>query len=375
MANPTKFNGPVLYSGDLNRKSPFKDLPVSLNPDFTTIMEDYVGKTVNSNELNFQAIASGTHGIVDQSYVTPAGDGDENTRKGIAFISSAPTAALPVNSGGNLYTNRIWQPGRANNNHMVETSISLSQPRESDFFFGYRVYPFSSNPAIEGWKFGFAVNNADDSQEIKIVSAIGASTNDIGTGRYIGVGDSQFNHRVLSIRTYTIGVTQTIAEFYINRTLVYTLSTPKNTTFATTAVYSCFMSFEKKRPLNNSVNVFLQSGISASDTTFVLENDIYLREYPDESFDLTGIYAGQVIKIGSEEMFVVSANTSFSTVPTVTVTRGYNGTTATSHLAGATVVDSSAAAFVDYIFSTAQRVDSSGYRTGSGFLVERNSKA
>jgi hypothetical protein len=53
------------------------------------------------------------------------------------------------------------------------------------------------------------------------------------------------------------------------------------------------------------------------------------------SYDMAGIRAGSVIEIGSELMYVWSVTTSSNTA---TVERGWNGTTATAHVAGSVAV-------------------------------------
>ena len=390
MGNPTTFAGPVLYSGKLNKSSPFKDLPVSINPDFYQVFEDYLGKNVNTNELTFTPIAAGVHDIYDTTLIGTQADGNENTLRGVSYIISDESDPTIDNSGGILGTNSLFQPGLANVPCVAEAKISLTQPRQCDFFFGFRVYPYPTNPGIETWKVGFIIEGADASQELQAYSRIGSVINKVGTGRYMAVGDGSFGDKILSVRTFAPRTGFPVVQFYVNRNLVFTMSYPNGTVpnqITQNAIYNVTLEHTKTSELSDSQTIKLVgaggvvgSDVLSTDTLLTFETPYGFQEpdtlYPDRTFDLSGLYQGQTFRIAgsAEDIKIVGGINPFINPLTTTVERGVNGTTPVDYTYSPTanfIESSTGAMFIDYILAASSRYAGGGYRTGPGYLINR----
>ena len=57
---PTKFSGPLLYSGQTSNSDFFSDLPIGFNPDFMQHWDDFTGKTIDTtDDYTFTALIYG----------------------------------------------------------------------------------------------------------------------------------------------------------------------------------------------------------------------------------------------------------------------------------------------------------------------------
>lgn len=170
MANaPTRFSGPVIYSGRGLENQFFENLPIGLNPDYVTFMDDFNAKQLDLDSWDDETLNSGTVGLL--------GSGDDYPW-GWAIATGSGTTA---ESGAGLQLNETIQ-GQRETTNWLEAKVALEDADKSDLFVGLcttgtlgPTIPFGA-----GQRIGIQVE--DGSSEIKCITRDFDTTETTSTG-------------------------------------------------------------------------------------------------------------------------------------------------------------------------------------------------
>jgi len=104
---PTRFSGPVLYSGNPRvSAASLENLPIGLNPDYAVYFDDFQGIPGNvPPNYNFDALASGTFEYAEGNSLADGAD----KLYGWCQLSSDETDPSQLNSGGTVMTQESLQ--------------------------------------------------------------------------------------------------------------------------------------------------------------------------------------------------------------------------------------------------------------------------
>jgi len=376
---PTKFSGPLLYSGQVTNSGSFTDMPIGFNPDYVQIMDDFTGLAVDTtNDFNFAAATGGTVSSYDAD--TSTAQPDSNFSNGWAVVQSDPTDPAAVASGGSFQTTEQFNMLSGRMPLLLESRVGLTNPKNCDFFFGATEAPNIATPNT-GYRVGFGISASSGTGELQIV--VKNSTSEVVTDTgYImpamctassglvdtipqGSNTRRNTAPVLSMRQVNVAdhpnlfdTGQCRAYFYVDRTLIGTISQ---------------QSYNEPWPNFHSANSVLYRKASELGNTITLATEmpantdninIQINGVETTSTSGSGLWTSQILTIGTEDVEILrdfpawGASGGF-TGAYYTVKRGVNGTTAAEHLVGAEFTSATAGCLMDYISTTKQRFPSS----------------
>lgn len=361
---PTKFSGPVLYSGQAMNSGSFTDMPIGFNPDYVHKFDDYLTKTIDTtNDYTFTAVSSGTVRVYDR---TPA-DGFPQTSvlSGWALIES-DLDTTAVNSGGILYWNEFTQPNRARRPMLAEARVGINNPLNSSFFFGLanNVLNLTTSNRI-----GFELKS-DGSGELQAVAHYVLAGNPdevrVDTGvimepmRFI---DGSSTARILSMRIINLNDDSTWApgpraHFYIDRRLVATIIqvSPTQPWPISSNVMNSSFYYEKDSEITGIV--IDDEILNGTDTGPYNVSGLATNVVNGETVSggAGGLYGGQTIRVGTEDMTIGFLHTvGVGTAIIEDLIRGANSTTPVGHAADSPIVNATGGCFIDYTSLTQAR--------------------
>ena len=378
---PTKFSGPLLYSGQAKNSGFFADAPIGFNPDFIQKMDDFTRMAVDTtNDYNFYSASGGTVSILNANSETPLPSSDFGG--GWAYIQSDPADTTAVNSGGSFQGIEFFNTLSGRTPLWLESRIGITNPKNCDFFYG-ATYAENINPPNTGSRIGFGISASDGTGELQIVvsnSTVSAIV--INTGYIMPVMDtsasgiidtrpqgskSQRNSApILSIKQVNMASHPNLIEpgharihFYIDRkhigTIAQTESNPwPNTTTASSILYRKASELNETITLatalpNNTLSAFVKiDGVTGSNTGG------------------SGLFTGQLLTIGTEVIEILRDYPSWSLTagstlsppleaPFYYVKRGVGSSTVSAHSVGAEFTSATSACMIDYTSQIHQR--------------------
>ena len=375
---PTKFSGPVLYSGQVTNSDFFSDLPIGFNPDYAQYWDDFAGKTINTtDDYTFTALSGGNVEAYnrDPSSAFPSSD----ITGGWALIQSQLSDPTVVDSGGKLEANEFVQPLKWRQPLHCETSLGVNNPKNCNLFYGFQLSTVSGTPSAV--RFGFELNASDGTGVLDAVATNGSGAGPNGetyvrvnTGftmpslaTYAGnnsvqIGDPIDRPRqknttaVLSMRVVTPGEQETSrVHFYVNRRLVATINNVTSSWPVSQGIYAPVFYYEKKSEL---LGMTIGADMDISETgPITILGSTAGEPASSANQNGSGLWSGQVIKIGTELMRVTVTYSNRLSAPAISVERGYGGGAgaATTHTAGDSITASTGGCIMDYLFTSQQR--------------------
>lgn len=375
---PTKFSGPVLYSGQVANSDFFSDLPIGFNPDYVQHWDDFTGKTIDTtDDYTFTALSGGN---IEAYNRTPASAfPSADVTGGWALMQSQLSDPTVIDSGGKLEANEFVQPLKWRQPLHCEASLGVNNPKNCNLFYGFQSTTVSGTPSAV--RFGFELNASDGTGVLDAVATAGSGAGPNGetyvrvnTGytmdslvTYAGnqavqVGDpinrnlQNNTTAVLSMRVVTPGEQDsTRVHFYVDRRLVATINNETIGWPVNTAVFAPAFYYEKKSELTG-MTISEDMDISETGPITILGSTA---GSPSSAANMngSGLWNGQVIKIGTELMRVTLTNTNRLAAPSIIVERGYGGGAgaATTHTAGDSITASTGCCMMDYLFTSQTR--------------------
>ena len=374
---PTKFSGPLLYSGQTPNSDFFSDLPIGFNPDFIQHWDDFTGKTIDTtDDYTFIALSGGNVEAYnrDPASAFPSAD----MIGGWALLQSQLSDPDVVNSGGKLEANEFVHPLRWRQPIHSEARFGVNNPKNCNLFYGLHVTTASGTPSAV--RFGFEINASDGTGVVDAVATAGSGAGPDGQtyarvntgftmpvlstyagGTQVQVGDpidrnlQQNTAPIFSMRVLTPGGQDTTrVHFYINRRLVATINNEVPGWPVNTAIYAPVFYYEKKSELPGMT---IGEGMDDS-TTGPIDILGSTAGTPSTTSNKngSGLWNGQVIKIGSELMRVALTYSNLNRAPRISVERGYDGSTATTHTSGDSITSGTGGSLMDYMFASQTRL-------------------
>jgi|TARA_R100000781_G_scaffold23915_1_gene17615 hypothetical protein len=136
----TRFSGPVMYSGNGNSNGWFQNLPIGVNPDYCTMMDDFTGIDIDDTD-------DWTKSVLNSGTLTLLADHVGGWAKSLGDGSTD-------NSGGAIQGNEIFM-AEASKNIYFETVVAVSDADDMDMFVGLAEngtfatgVPFTANNQI-----------------------------------------------------------------------------------------------------------------------------------------------------------------------------------------------------------------------------------
>lgn len=374
---PTKFSGPLLYSGQAINSGFFSDLPIGFNPDFVQHWDDFTGKTVDTtDDYTFTALSGGNVEAYnrDPASAFPSAD----NLGGWALMQSQLSDPAVVDSGGKLEVNEFVQPLRWRQPLHSETRLGVNNPKNCNLFYGLHVTTVSGTPSAV--RVGFELNASDGTGVLDAVATAGSGAGPNGEtyvrtntgftmpvlttyagGTQVQVGDPidrnlQTNTApILSMRLVTPGEQDTTrVHFYINRKLVATINNVVAGWPMNTSVYAPVFYYEKKSELSG-MTIGEDMDISETGPITILGSTAGSPASIANN-NGSGLWNGQVIKIGTELMRVTTTYSNRVGAPTVSLERGYGAPAATTHTAGDAITSATGGCLMDYNFISQSRL-------------------
>ena len=376
---PTRFSGPILYSGRPDKGEVFSDQPLGFNPDFVQYFDDFLGMTIDAtNDYSVTAISNGTFSSYNRG--PASGLPSSDVVNGWGIIQSANTQAnnpTTVDSGAVVLRNESVQPARSRQPVFFEAVAGVNNPKNCDFFCGLNTV--TEDPIVFPTKIriGFELDSSEGTGRLKAVAHFNVNnTQEVDTGFDMPVASTKAGSFILQTgnRTpnYQVHLTTPIlsmrlvnpfdrsssagdltdpcvAYFYVNRQLVATIRNPVGGNAISTAIYTPTLAYEKKSELPG---ITLASSIGndpSSDTSITVTGT------SADDYNGSGLYSGQYVRLNdsSNQEFVLIDNQvgDWSSGGTVTfnVTRAQLGSSIASFSAGTEIDASVGAAFTDYM--------------------------
>lgn len=357
---PTKFSGPVLYSGNPRvSAASLEDLPIGFNPDFAIYFDEFQGTPGNvPPNYNFDALASGTFKYAEGNSLQSGMD----KLYGWCELSSDATDPAQNNSGGTVMTQESLQ-FRHSSDLFIEGRIAIPSPATCEFFFGFSVDEDYTSGFNSTRLAGFELVGGTNSLRLRARAggADSSTVEDVFT--YPNGSTLSANYTsgpvnlapVLGIRISHSGITNSdaYADFYVNRRHVGTIRNTPTETFLGTAIKGICTSFKKTSEIAGlTIGTTLAAGVTSSSNVIINGSS-----YNDISGTGRGteIYVDQVLTIGtggSEEdvrVTTISRDTDGNLI--VQLDRAENGTSASEHTSGAAFTATSQACQTDYVTS------------------------
>lgn len=136
----TRFSGPVLYSGNGDANGWFQNLPIGVNPDYCTKMDDFTGIDIDDTD-------DWTKSVLNSGTLTLLADHVGGWAKSLGDGSTD-------NSGGAIQGNEIFM-AEASKNIFFEAVVAVSDADDMDMFVGLAEngtfatgVPFTANNQI-----------------------------------------------------------------------------------------------------------------------------------------------------------------------------------------------------------------------------------
>ena len=374
---PTKFSGPVLYSGQTINSDFFSDLPIGFNPDFIQHWDDFTGKTIDTtDDYTFTALSGGNVEAYnrDPASAFPSAD----MLGGWALLQSQLSDPAVVNSGGKLEANEFVQPLRWRQPIHSEARFGVNNPKNCNLFYGVQVTTVSGTPSAV--RFGFEINASDGTGVVDAVATAGSGAGPDGQtyarvntgftmpvlstyagGTQVQVGDpidrnlQQNTAPIFSMRILTPGGQDTTrVHFYINRRLVATIDNEVTGWPVDSSIYAPVFYYEKKSELPG-MTIGADMDISTTGPIDILGSTAGTPATTSNR-DGSGLWNNQVIKIGTELMRVSQSYSNRDRAPRISVERGYDGSTETIHTAGDPIIAGTGCSLMDYMFASQARL-------------------
>ena len=376
---PTRFSGPILYSGRPDKGEVFSDQPLGFNPDFVQYFDDFLGTAIDStNDYSVTAISNGTFSSYNREPASALPSSD--VLSGWAHIQSANTQAndpTTVDSGAVVLRNEAVQPAQPRMPVFFEAVAGVNNPKNCDFFCGLSTVTSSSFNFGSTIRIGFQLDSSEGTGRLKAVAHFNVSnTQEVDTGFdmpvvstkagsfFLGTGNATPSYQlhltapILSMRLVNPFDRRSsagsltdpcVAYFYVNRQLVATIRNPEGGNSIATSIYTPTLAYEKKSELSG---ITLASSIGndpSSDTSITFTGTSV------DSYNGSGLYSGQYVRLddtSNQEFVLINKQVGdWSSGGTVTfnVTRAQLGSSIASFSAGTEMDASVGAAFTDYM--------------------------
>lgn len=373
---PTRFSGPILYSGRPDKGEVFTDQPLGFNPDFVQYFDDFLGTAIDAtNDYSVSAISNGTFASYNRGPDSALPSSD--VIHGWGIIQSANTVSNPpntVDSGAVALRNESVQPSRSRMPVFTEAAVGVSNPKNCDFFWGLHASTGGAFNFDSGIRIGFELDSSDGTGRLKAVAYSNVSINEkVDTGFDMPNASTRFGSFILtqnsgtpnSIPRLTTPVLSirlvnpfddrssagdrhgsTTAYFYINRQLVATIQNQgESYRPIISSIFSPTLAYEKKSEL---------SGITVGESIVSGDSQITFAGTAATDSNGSGLYSGQIVSLNdsSNQEYVaidrqltnqISGSVQFE------VNRAQLGTSAQNFSAGTAVDASVGACFVDYM--------------------------
>ena len=363
---PTKFSGPLLYSGNPSTvAASLEDIPISFNPDYCTFFDEFQGVpgTVPPG-YNFDALASGTFEYSEGNSLASGAD----TLYGWSSLSSDAANPDQNNSGGTFMAQESLQ-ANATKQLFVEGRVSLASPATCEFFFGIShdddyTSGFDSNRLV-----GFELVGGTNSLGLVAKEGGGITTTveDVFTfpngstvaGQHLSGGVNL--SPVLGIRIGSAGTTASglVADFYVNRRHVGTILNTDSVNYIGSSLKGVCTSFKKTSEIAGlTIGTQLEASVASSSN--VLINGTSYDNIPGIGKGQQ-MYVDQTLEIGAEDVRVSTIGLSDGNL-TVKLERAVNGTSAILHTVDTAIDATTQACLVDYVSAIYSR-----YPRGAGY--------
>tara|TARA_R110000824_G_scaffold141445_4_gene308007 strand:- start:42 stop:1187 length:1146 start_codon:yes stop_codon:yes gene_type:complete len=376
---PTKFSGPILYSGNPRESAAsLEDLPIGFNPDYSTFFDEFQGVpgTVPVG-YNFSALASGTFKYSEGNSLQSGAD----QLYGWSSLSSDTTNPAQNNSGGTVMAQESLQ-FNARKQLFMEGRASLSSPATCEFFFGCSIDEDWTGGFTSIRKVGFELVGGTNS--LRLVAKGGGGNTSIvenvftfpnGSSPDAQHTDGEVNLApVLGIRIWSSGTTANglVADFYVNRRPVGTIRNTEDNSYLSSSIHGLCTYFKKTSEIAGlTIGTLLASGVTSS--AGVIINGTSYDNTPGLGSGQQ-IYVDQTLTIGTavggdeEDVRVAVIGNDADGNLTATLERGVNSTTVYEHAVDSAIEATTQACLTDYVTSIFSR-----YPRGGGFqdyLVE-----
>jgi hypothetical protein len=198
----SRFSVPILYSGDGAENKWFTNLPIGNNPDYFTLMDDFLGIDIDdTDDWTKEVLNSGTLTLLADhvgGWAKSTGDGSTD------------------NSGGSIQGNEVWMP-EASKNIFFESKVAVADADDMDMFIGLAEngsfatgVPFTANNQI-----GFLL--VEGAADIYANCDSGGTQTNTDTGVDFADG-AESSSNITNTRTLGFIVKGTgVVEFYVDR--------------------------------------------------------------------------------------------------------------------------------------------------------------
>ena len=365
---PTKFSGPVLYSGNPRvSAASLEDLPIGFNPDYATYFDEFQGTpgSVPPN-YNFDALASGTFKYAEGNSLNSGAD----KLYGWCELSSDSTNPAQNNSGGTVMTQEALQ-FRNESELFIEGRVAIPSPATCEFFFGFSIDDDYTSGFNSIRLAGFELVGGTNSLRLRARAGGGSSSTVEDVFTYPNGSTISANYTsgsvnlapVLGIRVRSSGTIASgaYADFYVNRRHVGTIRNTPTLTSLGTSIKGITTSFKKTSEIAGlTIGTTLAAGVTSSSDVIINGSSYNDIEGTGRS---TQIYTDQVLTIGTggseEDVRVARLRRDTDGNLLVDLDRAENSTSASEHTSGAGFTATSQACQTDYVTSYFSRYPSS----------------
>ena len=373
---PTRFSGPILYSGRPDKGEVFTNQPLGFNPDFVQYFDDFLGTAIDAtNDYSVSAISNGTFASYNRGPDSALPSSD--VINGWGIIQSANTVSNPpttVDSGSVVLRNESVQPGRSRMPVFTEAAVGVNNPKNCDFFWGLHATSGTAFNFDSSIRIGFELDSSDGTGRLKAVAYYNVSRAkevDTGfdmpnastrTGSFIATSNPRtvnFNSHlttpVLSMRLVNPFDDRsssgdrhgsTTAYFYINRQLVATIQN-QGVDFKpiSSSIYAPTLAYEKKSEF---------SGITVGESIVSGDTQITFAGTPATDSNGSGLYSGCIVRLNdssNQEYVTIDRQVGDAVDGSVLcdVNRAQLSTSAQNFSAGTPVDAFVGGCFVDYM--------------------------
>tara|TARA_R110000822_G_scaffold26787_3_gene80403 strand:- start:2043 stop:3173 length:1131 start_codon:yes stop_codon:yes gene_type:complete len=358
---PTKFSGPLLYSGNPRASAAsVEDLPISFNPDYCTFFDEFQGVpgTVPPG-YNFDALASGTFQYAEGNSLQSGSD----QLYGWSSLSSDITDPTTNNSGGTVMAqeNLQFNPQKQ---LFIEGRLSLSSPSTCEFFFGFSIDDDWTGGFTSDRLVGFELVGGTNS--LRLVAKGGGANTSIVENAFTFPNGSTISGQhvsggvnlapVLGIRVSASGSSAfgLYADFFVNRRHVGTIRNTEDNRFLGSSIKGICTNFKKTSEISGLTigTDLLSTGPSSYP---VIINGTSWDNIPGVGRGQQ-IYVDQVLRIGTEDVRVTILNVDPDTGDLwAQFERAVNSTIQAAHTAGASITNATQACMTDYVTSVFAR--------------------
>ena len=357
---PTKFSGPILYSGNpAASAASLKDIPISFNPDYYTFFDEFDGTPGNVPPgYNFYPLSSGTFTYSDGNGVSVGSD----QLYGWSSLSSLSTDPSQNNSGGTILGQEALQ-ANAQKDLFVEGRAAIASPETCEFFFGMSVDGAWGSGFTSDRLVGFELVGGTDSLRL-VVKGGGGLTSTVENVFTFPKGSTIAGQwetgglniaPLLGVRVGSSGVSADglVADFYVNRRHVGTIRNVSGSRYIDSSVKGVCASFEKTSEIAG-LTIGTELPASAANISSVIINGTGYDNVAGVGKTLP-IYTGQVLRLGTgvteEDVRITSISVADGN-PIVQLQRAVNDPPANGavlHAVGSSIVATTQSCKIDYL--------------------------